>query len=76
MNNGYNGMIVQLISCVLMHFFQIMHGNSLSFNKLFDIPCNENRAKIDDLIAILGAINRAIYRDKIGQFDDFSRYFC
>jgi hypothetical protein len=38
---------------------------------MFDhIPCDENRAKIDGLIAILGPINRALYRDKIGQFDD------
>jgi hypothetical protein len=27
--------------------------------------------KIDDFIAIFGPINRAIYRDKIGQFDEF-----
>jgi hypothetical protein len=36
-----------------------------------DNPCDENRAKIDDFIAIFGPINRAIYRDKIGQFDEF-----
>ncbi len=40
-----------------------------------DNPCDENRAKIDDFIAIFGPINRAIYRDKIGQFDEFWR-FC
>jgi hypothetical protein len=33
-------------------------------------PGDENRAKIDDFIAIFGPINRAIYHDKIGQFDE------
>jgi len=35
------------------------------------IPCDENRSKIDDLIAIYGPINCALYRDKIDQFDEF-----
>jgi hypothetical protein len=34
-------------------------------------PCDENRDKIDDLIAIFGPINCALYRDKIDQFDEF-----
>jgi hypothetical protein len=34
-------------------------------------PCDENRGKIDDLIAIYGLINCALYRDKIDQFDEF-----
>jgi hypothetical protein len=34
-------------------------------------PCDENRGKIDDLIAIHGPINCALYRDKIDQFDEF-----
>jgi hypothetical protein len=37
MNNGYNGMIMQPISCVLMHFLQIIHGDPLFFNELFNI---------------------------------------
>jgi hypothetical protein len=40
------------------------------------LPCDENRAKIDDLIVTLESINRALYRDKISQFDNFSRFFC
>jgi hypothetical protein len=35
------------------------------------LPCDENRGKIDDLIAIYGPINCALYRDKIDQFDEF-----
>ncbi len=38
------------------------------------ITCCPNRAKIDDFIVIFGSINRAIYRDKIGQLDDFWRF--
>jgi len=34
-------------------------------------PGDENRTKINDFITIFGPINRAIYRDKIGQFDEF-----
>ncbi len=42
-----------------------------SKNENDDIPCDENRGKIDDLIAIFGPINCALYRDKIDQFDEF-----
>ncbi len=38
---------------------------------LFLFPCDENRGKIDDLIAIFGPINCALYRDRIDQFDEF-----
>jgi hypothetical protein len=34
-------------------------------------PCDENRGKIDYLIAIYGPVNCALYRDKINQFDEF-----
>ncbi len=37
MNNEFNGMIMQTVSCVLMHFLQIIHENPLFFNKLYDI---------------------------------------
>ncbi len=36
-------------------------------------PCDENRGKIDDIIAIFGPINCALYRDKIDQSDEFWR---
>ncbi len=42
-----------------------------SKNENDDIPCDENRGKIDDFIAIFGPINCALYRDKIDQFDEF-----
>ncbi len=42
-----------------------------SKNENDDIPCDGNRGKIDDLIAIFGPINCALYRDKIDQFDEF-----
>jgi hypothetical protein len=39
-------------------------------------PCDQNRVKIDDFIAIYAPINCALYRDKITQFADFCRFFC
>ena len=39
-------------------------------------PCDENRGKIDDFIAIFEPINCALYRDKIDQFVDFFADFC
>jgi hypothetical protein len=46
--------------------------NSFQGNEVIvNFPCDENRGKIDDLIAIYGPINCALYRDKIDQFDEF-----
>ena len=35
-------------------------------------PCSQNRAKIDDFIAIDRPTNRALNRDKIAAINDFS----
>jgi hypothetical protein len=45
--------------------------HSAYFPSNHNSPCDENRGKIDDLIAIYGPINCALYRDKIDQFDEF-----
>ncbi len=37
MNNECNGMIMQPISCIIMHFPRVMHGNPLFFNELLGI---------------------------------------
>ncbi len=47
---------------------KLYYGNILRVS-----PCDENRGKIDDLIAIYGPINCALYGDKIDQFDKFWR---
>jgi hypothetical protein len=56
------------------YFLSDSDGNSEKLRNFFSAgpyPCDENRGKIDDLIAIYGPINCALYRDKIDQFDEF-----
>jgi hypothetical protein len=49
----------------------IFEDRQFLFRCYWNYPCDENRGKIDDLIAIYGPINCALYRDEIDQFDEF-----